>query len=227
QLGPLHGKILHGLNYVMRRRGPLSLGVNQAGGFAKSRPDLAHPDLQIYFSPVSYTKAPPGKRPLMRPDPFPGLLMGAQPSRPTSRGHIEIRSRDPMQAPAIHPNYLSTNNDVQDIIAAARFMRALTDAPPLAEIIEEELKPGPGLQSDEDLLADIRERAGTVFHPVSTCRMGPDPKTSATDAELRVHGVQNLRVVDASVFPNLTSGNTNAPVIMVAEKAADAILGAG
>ncbi|MEM8691482.1 MAG: GMC family oxidoreductase N-terminal domain-containing protein [Pseudomonadota bacterium] len=225
QLGSLHGKILHGLNYVLRRRGPLSLGVNQAGGFAKSRPDLPHPDLQLYFSPVSYTKAPPGKRPLMRPDPFPGLLMGAQPSRPTSRGHIEIRSRDPMEAPAIHPNYLSTNQDVQDMIAAARFIRELTDASPLADIIEEELKPGAGIQSDEDLLADIRERAGTVFHPVSSCRMGPDPETSVTDAELRVHGAQNLRVVDASVFPNVTSGNTNAPVIMVAEKAADTILG--
>ena len=224
QLGPLHGKILHGLNYVLRRRGPLSLGVNQAGGFAKSRPELTHPDLQLYFSPVSYTKAPPGKRPLMRPDPFPGLLMGAQPSRPTSRGSIAIRSSNPMDAPAIRPNYLSTNQDVQDMIAAARFLRDLTDASPLADIIEEEIKPGPGIQSDEDLLADIRERAGTVFHPVSTCRMGPDPDTSVTNADLRVHGLQNLRVVDASVFPNLTSGNTNAPVIMVAEKAADAIL---
>lgn len=112
------------------------------------------------------------------------------------------------------------------MIAAARFLRSLTDAPALADIIEEELKPGPGIQSDEDLLADIRERAGTVFHPVSTCRMGPDPAHSVTDANLRVHGVQNLRVVDASVFPNITSGNTNAPVIMVAEKAADIILSA-
>ena len=111
------------------------------------------------------------------------------------------------------------------MIAAARFIRELTDASPLADIIEEELKPGAGIQSDEDLLADIRERAGTVFHPVSSCRMGPDPETSVTDAELRVHGAQNLRVVDASVYPNVTSGNTNAPVIMVAEKAADTILG--
>ena len=225
QLGPLSGKILHGLNYVLRQRGPLSLGVNQAGGFCKSAPGLEHPDLQLYFSPVSYTKAPPGKRPLMRPDPFPGLLMGAQPCRPTSRGHIAIRSRDPMEVPEIHPNYLSTNQDVQDMIAAARFMRKLTDASPLAEIIEEEIKPGTDLQSDEELLADIRERAGTVFHPVSTCRMGPNATESVVDAKLRVHGVQNLRIADASVFPNITSGNTNAPVIMVAEKAADTILG--
>lgn len=224
QLRPLSGKIWHGLNYVLRRRGPLSLGVNQAGGFAKSREDLNHPDLQLYFSPVSYTKAPPGKRPLMQPDPFPGLLMGAQPSRPTSRGHITLKSGDPTHAPAIHPNYLSTNQDVQDIIAAARLMRAITETSPLADIIEEEIRPGAGIQSDEDLLADIRERAGTVFHPVSTCRMGPDAKDSVVDPKLRVHGAQNLRVVDASVFPNLTSGNTNAPVIMVAEKAADAIL---
>lgn len=226
QLRPLSGKILHGLNYVLRRRGPLSLGVNQAGGFAKSRADLGHPDLQLYFSPVSYTKAPPGKRPLMSPDPFSGILMGAQPCRPTSRGHITIRSPDMNDPPAIHPNYLSTNKDVEDILAAAHFVRRLSDAPGLSEIIDAELKPGPDVQSDEDLLADIRERAGTVFHPVGTCRMGPDASDSVVDAKLRAHGLQNLRIVDASVFPSITSGNTNAPVIMVAEKAADLILGA-
>jgi choline dehydrogenase-like flavoprotein len=225
QLRPLSGKLVHGLNYILRRRGPLSLGVNQAGGFAKSRPGLDHPDLQLYFSPVSYTKAPPGKRPLMSPDPFSGILMGAQPCRPTSRGHLSIRSRDPYQAPAIHPNYLATNTDVQDIINAAHFVRRLTAAPAMAEIIEAELKPGPAIQSDEELLADIRARAGSVFHPVGTCRMGPDAGDSVVDANLRAHGLGNLRVVDASVFPTITSGNTNAPVIMVAEKAADTILG--
>lgn len=225
QLRPLIGKAIHGLNYVLRRRGPLSLGVNQAGGFAKSRPGLAHPDLQLYFSPVSYTKVPPGKRPLMSPDPFPGIMMGAQPCRPTSRGHIAIRSRDPLEAPAIHPNYLATNRDVQEIITAAHFVRKLSAAPAMASIIEAELKPGADIQTDDALLADIRKRAGTVFHPVGTCQMGPDPADSVVDPRLRAHGLQNLRIVDASIFPNITSGNTNAPVIMVAEKAADIILG--
>lgn len=227
QLRPLHGKLWHGLNYVLRRRGPLSLGVNQGGGFARLKPDQPHVDLQLYYSPVSYTKAPPGKRPLMSPDPFSGILLGAQPCRPTSRGHLAIRSCDPFATPAIHPNYLSTNSDVKSMIEAARFVRKLSMAPSLARIIETELKPGPDVESDEELLADIRERAGTVFHPVGTCRMGPDASDSVVKPDLRAHGLGNLRVVDASVFPTITSGNTNAPVIMVAEKAADLILEAG
>ncbi|MEM9231798.1 MAG: GMC family oxidoreductase N-terminal domain-containing protein [Pseudomonadota bacterium] len=224
QLRPWGGKIWHGLNYVLRRRGPLSLGVNQAGGFAKTDPDQTHVDLQLYFSPVSYTKAPPGKRPLMSPDPFSGFLLGAQPCRPTSRGHLRIRSQDPYKAPAIHPSYLTTNNDVKSMIGAARFVRKLTAAPSLSKIIEAELKPGPELQTDDELLSDIRERAGTVFHPVGTCRMGPDATDSVVDPSLRAHGLRNLRIVDASIFPSITSGNTNAPVLMVAEKAADMIL---
>ncbi len=227
QLRPLHGKLWHGLNYLLRRRGPLSLGVNQGGGFARTKPDQAHVDLQLYYSPVSYTKAPPGKRPLMSPDPFSGILLGAQPCRPTSRGHLEIRSRDPFEAPSIHPNYLSTNSDVKAMIDAARFVRKLSAAPSLAAIIEAELKPGLEVESDDELLADIRARAGTVFHPVGTCRMGPDVADSVVGPDLRAHGLGNLRIVDASVFPTITSGNTNAPVIMVAEKAADLILEAG
>ena len=147
--------------------------------------------MQLFFSPVSYTKAPPGKRPLMNPDPFPGFLLSAQPTRPTSRGHLEIRSSDPFEAPAIHPNYLSTR---------------------------------PHIRSPEELLADIRQRSGTVFHPAGTCRMGPDAGADVVDHRLRVHGIDGLRVVDVSIFPTLTTGNTNAPAIMVGEKASDLIL---
>ncbi|MEJ1995519.1 MAG: GMC family oxidoreductase N-terminal domain-containing protein [Limibacillus sp.] len=224
QLRPLHGKLWHGLNYLLRRRGPLSLGVNQAGGFIRTNPEAKRPNMQLYFSPVSYTKAPPGKRPLMSPDPFSGIIMGTQPTRPTSRGHLEIRSADPFEAPAIHPNYLSTNHDVAEQLEGARFLRRLAAAPALAEIIEQEIRPGPAVQSDEEMIADIRARAGTVFHPVSTCRMGADERQSVVSPRLRVHGLAGLRVVDASVFPTVTSGNTNAPTIMVAEKAADMIL---
>jgi choline dehydrogenase len=224
QLHPWHGKLLRGIQYVLTRRGPLSLGVNQAGGFVRTRPDLDAPNMQLYFSPVSYTKAPPGKRPLMNPDPFAGFLLGMQPSRPTSRGHLEIRSADPGDAPAIHPNYLSTQQDVQDMLDGVRLLRQLAQAPALARLIEAEVAPGPHVQSDEDLIADCRARAGTVFHPVSTCRMGPDPARDVVDSRLRVYGVGGLRVADASVFPTVTSGNTNAPAIMVGEKAADLIL---
>lgn len=224
ELRPWHGRIRHGLNYVLRRRGPLSLSVNQGGGFVKSHPDQDHVDFQLYYSPLSYTKKPPGKRPLMSPDPFSGVLIGAQPCSPTSRGHLAIRSDDPFEAPAIHPNYLSTNQDVEKAIEAARLVRRLAAAPSLAGIIEQELEPGPGVENDEDLLADIRERAGTVFHPIGTCRMGPDAADSVVGHDLMAHGLQNLRIVDASVFPRITSGNTNAPVIMVAERAADLVL---
>ena len=224
QLYPWWGKLWHGLRYVLTQRGPLSLGVNQAGGFVRSRADLTHPNLQLFFSPVSYTKAPPGQRPLMNPDPFPGFLLSAQPTRPTSLGHLEITSRDPFQAPAIHPNYLATDHDLQEMVEGARFLRRLAQTPALAQVIEAEVAPGPDCQSDADIVADIRARAGTVFHPVSTCRMGPDARGDVVDSRLRVYGTERLRVIDASIFPSLISGNTNAPAIMVGEKGADLIL---
>jgi choline dehydrogenase len=223
-LRPLIGKLRHGINYVLRRRGPLSLGVNQAGGFIRTRPDLERPNMQLYFSPVSYTKAPPGKRPLMSPDPFSGVIMGTQPTRPTSRGHLALKSSDPFDAPAIHPNYLSTNHDVAEQLEGARFLRRLADSPAFAEILDEEIRPGRQVETDEEMIADIRARAGTVFHPVSTCRMGGDAHDCVVSPKLKVYGLDNLRVIDASVFPTVTSGNTNAPTIMVAEKGADIIL---
>jgi choline dehydrogenase len=225
QFGTLSGKIVAGLRYLLFRNGPLALSVNQAGGFVRSRPGLAAPNMQLYFSPLSYTRTPAGTRPLMRPDVFPGFLLSAQPCHPTSRGFLEIASADPAQPPRIVPNALSTGHDVAEMIEGARLLRRLAATPALRNVIEAELAPGSGIQSDEQLLADIRQRASSVFHPVSTCRMGPVPETDVVDAELRVHGVEGLRVVDASVFPSIPSGNTNAPTLMVAEKGADLILG--
>ena len=224
QLRPWWGKLIHGIRYVLARRGPLSLSVNQAGGFYRSRPGLDRPNQQLFFSPLSYTKAPPGKRPLMSPDPFSGFLLATQPTRPTSRGHLTLAGNDPHAAPKIHPNYLSTDFDIQEMLEGAAFLRKLAAAPGLADLIAAEVEPGPQAQSREDLLEDIRARAGTVFHPVSTCRMGADERGNVVDARLRVHGVGGLRVVDASIFPTLISGNTNAPAIMVGEKGADLIL---
>jgi choline dehydrogenase len=160
----------------------------------------------------------------MSPDPFSGLIMGTQPTRPTSRGHLELRSANPLDAPLIHPNYLSTNHDVAEQLAGARFLRKLAAAPAFADILAEEIRPGPHVESDEEMIADIRARASTVYHPVSTCRMGESDRDSVVNARLKLHGLANLRVIDASVFPALTSGNTNAPTIMVAEKGADMIL---
>ncbi|WP_428645078.1 GMC family oxidoreductase [Roseibium sp.] len=224
QLYPWWGKLLQGIRYVLTRKGPLSLSVNQAGGFVKTRPDCERPNMQLYFSPVSYTKAPKGKRPLMNPDPFPGFLLGMQPTRPTSRGQVRLRSNDPFDTPEIHPNSLSTDKDCREMIEGSRLLRRIAGSPALQTVIDEEILPGPGVESDEDMLADVRKRCSTVFHPVSTCRMGPAPEGNVVDAHLKVYGTERLRVVDASIFPTVTSGNTNAPAIMVGEKGADLIL---
>lgn len=224
QLHPWWGKLWQGLRYVLTRRGPLSLSVNQAGGFVRAGPEAARPNMQLYFSPVSYTRAPKGKRPLMNPDPFSGFLLGFQPTRPTSRGHIGLRSANPMDTPEIHPNSLATEKDRAEMVEGCRVMRQIAAAPAMRAVIEAELVPGPAVESDAEMLADVRARCSTVFHPVSTCRMGPDPQADVVDHRLRVYGVEGLRVIDASIFPTVTSGNTNAPAIMVGEKGADLVL---
>jgi choline dehydrogenase len=202
----------------------LSLSVNQGGGFVRTRPDLERPNIQLYFSPVSYLKAPPGTRPLMSPDPYSAFLLGISHCRPTSRGHLQIRSPDPFAPPAIHPNYLSAPEDLSEMLDGVRFLRRLATTPAMAALIEAELRPGAAVRSDDALIDDIRQRAGTVFHPTSTCMMGPDPSSAVVDPRLHVHGLAALRVIDASIFPCVPSGNTNAPTIMVGEKGADLVL---
>ncbi len=224
ELRPLLGKIRAGLHYFWNRGGPLSMSVNQGGGFVKSGPEVPRVNLQLYFSPVSYTRTPLSDRKLLNPDPFSAFLLSFNSCRPTSRGWLKLRSTDPFDYPLIQPNYLSTQKDIDEAIAGNRMLRALVKARPLADIITEELVPGAHLQGDEALLDDFRKRADTVYHPCSTCMMGPDAATSVVDARLRVHGVEGLRVIDASVFPTITSGNINAPTVMVAEKGASMIL---
>jgi choline dehydrogenase len=223
-LHPFLGKLRAGLRYMADRAGPLSLSVNQSGGFVRSDPAKQHPNLQLYFSPVSYTKTPLTERKLLNPDPFSAFLLSHNPCRPTSRGHIELACADPAAYPIIHPNYLATQSDIDDVLAGNRLLRQLSSTKPLADIITEELIPGSAIDGDEALLSDFRARADTVYHPTSTCMMGADPANSVVDARLRVHGIDGLRVIDASVFPTITSGNTNAPTVMVAEKGAAMVL---
>lgn len=224
QLNPWWGKMLAGIQYLLTRKGILSLSVNQAGGFVKSNPQRPRPNLQMYFAAMTYTTAPPGERPLMAPDPYPGFLNGFGQLRPKSRGYLQINSSDPFQAPKIVPNYLSEQEDVVEMLEGVRLLREMAKTPALSAIIKNEMTPGLNINSDDDLIDDIRQRSSTVFHPTSTCMMGPQAETAVVDNSCRVYGVENLRVVDASVFPTVISGNTNAPVIMVAEKAADIIL---
>jgi len=224
ELGTWRGKLWAGMRYLAQRRGPLALSINQGGGFFHSRAGLAHPNMQLYFSPLSYMRAVPGKRALTQPDTFAGFSLSAQPCRPDSRGFLALRGRDPSLAPRIVPNSLATQHDRDELLEATRFLRTLADAPALREVIDREILPGPSVQTEQHLMDDIAQRASTVFHPVSTCRMGPDPHQAVVDHQLRVHGVTGLRVIDASVFPTLTSGNTNAPTLMLAEKGADMLL---
>lgn len=224
QLRPLGGKIAAAMRYLSTRTGPLSMSVNQGGGFVRSDPQQVAPNLQLYFNPVSYTETPLADRKLLRPDPFSAFLLSFNSCRPTSRGSLSITSTDPMLPPMIRPDYLSTETDIAEAIAGCRLLRRMAATAPLADVITGELFPGPQVKTDSELLHDFRARADTVFHPVSTCTMGPDPRNSVVDARLRVHGVSNLRIIDASVFPTVTSGNTNAPTVMVAEKGAAMLL---
>ncbi|MFN3260730.1 MAG: GMC family oxidoreductase [Pikeienuella sp.] len=223
ELRPWAGKLRAALRYLLTRTGPLSLSLNQGGGFVRAMEGGGPPDLQLYFSPVSYTRAPPGTRPLMNPDPFPGFLLGFNPCKPTSLGSVAIRSADPLEAPELRGNYLDTEHDRALMRAGVRLIRRIAAAPALASVIEEEIQPGPDAHSDEEVDAFIRAKSWSVFHQCGTCRMGRDPASSVVDPRLRAHGIEGLRVADASVFPTIPTGNINAPAIMVGERAADLI----
>jgi len=225
-LSPWWGKMIAGMQYVLGRRGPLALSVNQCGGFVRSTPEAPRVDLQLYLTPLTYvTTQEPGKRQIVNPDPWPGFLLCHQPSRPTSRGRIDIRSPDPTAQPAIRPNYLSTQEDLDVAIAGGRLIQRMARTQAIQRVIKSPMDPDLlSLDTDESLLEDFRNRSGTVYHPVSTCRMGGDAGSAVVDAQLRVFGIEGLRVADASVFPNVTSGNTNGPTIMLAHKAAESIL---
>ncbi len=224
ELRPWWGKLVAGMKYVLAGAGPLAKSINHAGGFFRTDPSLPRPNMQLYMQAFSTLIPREGERPLLTPDPFPGMSIGLSNCRPSSKGHIRLRSADPFEHPVITANAFSTNHDVQEMLAAVKYLRHLAAQPPLARLIAEELRPGPGVQSDEAMIADFRARSGTVYHPSCTCRMGPDPATSVVDARLRVHGIAGLRVVDASAFPNLIAGNTNAPSMMMGWKGAELIL---
>lgn len=224
ELRPWWGKLIAGMKYVLAGAGPLSKSINHGGGFFRTSPDLARPNMQLYMQAFSTLIPREGERPILTPDPFPGMSIGLSNCRPTSRGHIRLRSSDPFAHPVITANAFSTNHDVQEMLLAVKYLRHLAAQPPLARLIDEELRPGPEVVTDEAMIEDFRKRSGTVYHPSCTCRMGPDAATSVVDARLRVHGVAGLRVIDASSFPNLIAGNTNAPAMMLGWKGAEIVL---
>jgi choline dehydrogenase len=212
----LLGRIGMGLEYFAFRRGPLTMAPSQLGAFAKSDPSRETPNLQYHIQPLSLDKF---GDPL---HPFPAFTASVANLRPTSRGHVRIKSADPRAHPAIQPNYLSTQEDRHVAAEAIRLTRRICAAKPMAKFAPDEFKPGPQTQTDEQLARASGDIGTTIFHPVGTCKMGPDP-LAVVDERLRVHGIQGLRVADASIMPTITSGNTNAPTIMIAEKASEMI----
>jgi choline dehydrogenase len=216
QINNFFRRMMLGMEYVLFRSGPMAMGASQVGVFAKTRPGLETPDIQYHFQPLSADK--PG----IEMHPFSGITASVCQLRPESKGRIEITSSDPMVPPAIHPNYLSALKDQQTAVAAMRVTRKLVGAPAMAPFIVEEFTPGADYQSDSELLDSARNISQTIYHPVGTCKMGTDPM-AVVDDRLRVRGIASLRIADASIMPAIVSGNTNAPAIMIGEKAAEMI----
>jgi choline dehydrogenase-like flavoprotein len=210
-------RIMAGARYAAFRRGPLTIAAGTSGAFFKTNPRLATPDIQIHFLPFSTDKM--GEK----LHPYSAFSASVCQLRPESRGSLRIRSADPMAPPEIRINYLATETDRTANVEGLKILRKILAAPALKPFVVEEAEPGTKVSSDADLLGFCRQRGSTVYHPTSTCRMGNDP-LAVVDQRLRLRGIEGLRVVDASVMPDLVSGNTNAPVIMIAEKAADMIL---
>jgi len=223
ELHSTFGKLRAGLRYFASKSGPLALSVNQFGGFLRADPMAQRPDVQLYFNPVTYG-AGDAARTRIEVDSFSGFYLCFQPTRPTSTGRIDIASPDYRRAPTIAPNYLATDKDLQDVVHGGRLVQAIARTRAMRALIRESIAPDLESMGPAELLADFRARAATVYHPIGTCRMGVDPGESVVDSALRVHGIERLRVVDASVFPTISSANTNAPTLMVAQRAADLIL---
>jgi choline dehydrogenase len=210
-------RMLAGVHYAAFRKGPLTIAAGTSGAFFKTSPRLASPDIQIHFLPFSTDKM--GEK----LHSFSGFSASVCQLRPESRGSLRIKSADPAVAPEIRINYLATETDRTANVEGLKILRKILQAPALKPYVVEEVEPGVKVATDEELLSFCRQRGSTVYHPTSTCRMGNDP-LAVVDQRLKVRGIEGLRVIDASVMPDLVSGNTNAPVIMIAEKASDMIL---
>jgi choline dehydrogenase len=213
----LRGRCGMGLNYALFRRGPLTVSAGYAGGFFRTDERLATPDIQVHF--INFSTDRMGEH----LHPFPGFTASICQLRPESRGWVKLVSPDPAVPPEIRANYLATEFDRRTNVEGLKLLRRILHAPAMQPYIAEECEPGASVATDEELLAYCRERGSTIYHPCSTCRMGQDPR-AVVDEQLRVRGLGNLRVVDASIMPAVVSGNTNAAVVMIAEKASDMIL---
>lgn len=216
-----HKAVLHGLQYLLYRTGPATATVSESGAFIRSSNDVRSPDIQLHMQPA-YVQWDEAAHKIRR-IPGHGITLLACNVRPKSRGSVTLVSSDPGVNPAIDPNYLDHPDDVTTSLEGFRWIRKVLSAPAFADFVDAELSPGAGIDSDEDVIDFIRNTGGTDYHPVGTCKMGSDP-LAVVDDHLRVHGVDRLRVIDASIMPTITSGNTQAPSFMIGEKGADLVL---
>jgi choline dehydrogenase len=210
-------RMMAGLRYFVSRKGLLAIGAGYAGAFLRTAPHLATPDVQLHFLIFSGDSAGAALHT------FPGFIVSVCQLRPESRGFVRIKSADPLAAPAIQPRYLTAQLDRDTLLAGMRLLQRIMRQPAMAYYVAEERVPPRSASSDDDLMRFARSTSTTVFHPTSTCRMGSDT-TAVVDERLRVRGIERLRVVDASIMPTVVSSNTNAAVVMIAEKGSDMIL---
>lgn len=210
------GQMKIGIEFAFKRTGPMTMGASQVGAFARSRPDAETPDIQFHIQPLSSQSPGHGL------DRFSAFTTSVCQLRPESRGHVRITSPDPNRHPEILANYLDAETDRRVAVEGVRVGRRIAEAAPLAQIVRDEREPGYAAQTDDEILDWIRSRATTIYHPAGTCKMGQD-ELAVVDERLRVRGIDGLRVADASIMPTITSGNTNAPAIMIGEKVADMV----
>lgn len=217
------GQLQAALRYALFRRGPLAMSLNHAGGLVRTSAARARANLQLYFCPLAFDKPPAGSPSVILIDRQPAFTLSGSPCRPVSRGHVELASPDPLVAPAIHPNLLGHEDDIREAAEGFSVLRKIAASPALSSIAEES-KPGGDVATANEVRDYLQSTSYSVFHPVGTCRMGPDGGRDVVDGRLRVHGLAGLRVIDAAIFPTVTSANTNAPAMMVGEKGAALIL---
>ena len=223
-LGTWGGRIKSVLKYLYNRSGPLSLSLNQGGGYVNWNSLDPHPNIQLYFNPLTYSVSYKNRRPLLNTDKFNGFIIGFNSCRPKSLGEVKLKSFKDGYLPSINPNYLSDERDIHDLYATFDFIRKFSANKNISNIIKSPVNIDPLIATDYELLDHFKSNATTIYHPCGTCRMSKDIGTGVVSDKLKVHGLDNLWIVDASIMPNITSGNINAPVMMLSHLSSKIIL---
>ncbi len=224
ELGTLSGRIKTVLRYLYNRKGALSLSLNQGGGYINWNSLDPFPNIQLYFNPLTYSVSHKNKRPLLKTDKFNGFIIGFNSCRPKSLGEVKLKLENGEHLPSINPNYLSDERDMHDLYSAFDFIRKFSSNKNIKQIIKSPVNIDPNKASDAELLNHFKSMATTIYHPCGTCRMSKDIKKGVVSDKLKVHGIDNLWIIDASIMPNITSGNINAPVMMLSQLSSKIVL---